>query len=66
LLCGCVAGAATVNQIEAWLGEAGFEDVRITVKPESRELIESWTSGRGVENYVIATAITARKPPNRQ
>ncbi|HZU90692.1 MAG TPA: arsenite methyltransferase, partial [Stellaceae bacterium] len=39
LLCGCVAGAAPAEQIEHWLAAAGFADVRITLKPESRELI---------------------------
>src|SRR5580700_1184776 len=42
LVCGCVVGAATVDQVETWLRNAGFSDVQITVKPESRELISTW------------------------
>ena len=38
-LCGCIAGAAPVERIETWLAQAGFVDVRVTPKPESRELI---------------------------
>jgi arsenite methyltransferase len=45
LLCGCVAGAATVHRIEEWLAAAGFTDIRITVKPESRALVETWAPG---------------------
>jgi hypothetical protein len=62
LLCGCVAGAAPVLEVEAWLHSAGFQDVRVTVKPESRELIASWAPGRGIENYVASAIIEARKP----
>ena len=62
LLCGCIAGAATVRQIEDWLAAAGFIDVRIAVKPGSRELVETWAPGRGIENYVASANIEARKP----
>jgi SAM-dependent methyltransferase len=62
LLCGCVAGAAPVHDLEAWLHAAGFEDVRITVKPESRDLVASWAPGRGIEDYVASAIIEARKP----
>jgi arsenite methyltransferase len=62
LICGCVVGAAPVSQIEAWLREAGFADVCVTVKPDSRELIASWAPGRGVEDCVVSASIEARKP----
>ena len=62
LVCGCVAGAAPAEQIEEWLGAAGFTDIRVVVKPESRELIKSWAPGRGVEDYVVSAVIEARKP----
>jgi SAM-dependent methyltransferase len=39
MLCGCVAGAAPSARIEEWLAAAGFTDIRITPRPESRELI---------------------------
>ncbi len=62
LICGCVVGAATVRQIEAWLAEAGFANVRVTPKSESRELIKTWAPGRHVEDYVASATIEARKP----
>jgi len=62
LLCGCVAGAAASSQIEHWLTAAGFVEIRITVKPESRELVKTWAPGRGIEDYVASAAIEARKP----
>jgi SAM-dependent methyltransferase len=62
LLCGCVAGAATIAETEAWLREAGFVDVRVTPKAESRELIATWAPGSGVEDFVVSATIEGRKP----
>ena len=62
LLCGCVAGAAPAARIEAWLSAAGFVDVRVTPKSESREMVKTWASGRGIENYIASAVVEARKP----
>jgi len=62
MLCGCVAGAAPVGEIEAWLANAGFSDIRVTVNPEKRELVQSWAPGRGIENCVASAMIEGRKP----
>jgi SAM-dependent methyltransferase len=62
LLCGCVAGAAPAERIEAWLSESGFVDVRVTPNFESREMVQSGASGRGVENYIASAMVEARKP----
>jgi len=62
LLCGCVAGAAAPDAIEDMLKAAGFVNVSIQVKPESREYVASWAAGRGIENYVASATIEARKP----
>ena len=64
LLCGCVAGAASSDAVEHWLAAAGFADIRITVQPESRELVKNWAPGRRVEDYVASATIEARKPPS--
>ncbi len=65
LLCGCVAGAASPAAIEDWLAAAGFAEISIQVKPESREYIATWAAGRGIENYVASATIEARKPAAR-
>lgn len=62
LLCGCIAGAAPVDRIEAWLSDAGFAEVRVTPKPESRDMISTWAPGRGLENYVVSATVEACKP----
>ena len=62
LLCGCVAGAAPSDRIEAWLSEAGFVEARVTPNFESHKMVESWASGRGIENYIASAMVEARKP----
>ena len=62
LLCGCVAGAISAGRTEALLHEAGFSDVEIAVKPESRETVASWAPGRGIEKCVASAMVEARKP----
>jgi SAM-dependent methyltransferase len=61
LICGCVSGAVPAAAIEGWLADAGFRDVRVSVKPESRDLIATWAPGRGVEDFVVSAFIEGRK-----
>lgn len=59
---GCVTGAATVDELKQWLEQAGFSHIRVDPKPESRELIQEWAPGLGVEDYVASATIQAVKP----
>lgn len=62
LYTGCVAGAAQVADLVAMLAGAGFGDIRIAPKDASREYIQHWAPGRGVENYIASANIEAVKP----
>jgi SAM-dependent methyltransferase len=62
LLCGCIAGAATVPETKTWLAEAGFVEVRVTPKAESLELIATWSPGSGIEDLVVSAIVEGRKP----
>ena len=62
LLCSCVSGAISAERTEKLLREAGFADVTIAVKPESRETVAAWAPGRGIENCVASAMVEARKP----
>jgi len=60
-LCACIAGAASVPELEAMLREAGFVNIRVSVKPESREFIRDWFPGSGAEDYVRSASVEAVK-----
>lgn len=60
--CGCVAGAAAVEELEEWLREAGFVDIRITPMDASREFIHEWLPGKNPGDYVLSASIAAVKP----
>jgi SAM-dependent methyltransferase len=64
LYTGCVAGAAQIADLVAMLAGAGFSDIRIAPKDTSREYIQHWAPGRGVENYIASANIEAVKPGN--
>jgi ubiquinone/menaquinone biosynthesis C-methylase UbiE len=62
LYAGCIAGAATIAELEAMLGESGFDNIRIQPKDESRQLIREWAPGQKIEDYIVSAAIEAVKP----
>ncbi len=62
LYSGCMAGASQVSELETMLADAGFENIRIAPKDESRDFIKDWAPGRGVEDYVLSATIEAVKP----
>ena len=61
-LTGCISGASSVAELQAALAKAGFTDVRIDVKPGSREFIRDWMPGSGSEDYIASATIEATKP----
>jgi SAM-dependent methyltransferase len=61
-LTGCVAGAASLAEVQSMLDTAGFIDVRITPRPEMSGCIGEWLPGTGAEKYVASATIEATKP----
>jgi arsenite methyltransferase len=58
---GCVAGAAHVDELRKMLLEAGFAEVRVDVKEQSREVIREWFPDSGAERFVASATIEAVK-----
>lgn len=65
LYAGCMAGALLVKDLEEMLVTAGFDQIKITLKDESREFIKDWAPGLGVEDYILSAYIDAVKPNNK-
>jgi arsenite methyltransferase len=58
----CVAGAASVPELETMLADAGFTDISIEPKEASETFIRDWDAERDLSDYVVAARIEARKP----
>jgi arsenite methyltransferase len=59
---GCLAGASSIADVGALLRDAGFSNIRVQPKPQSREFIREWFPGRGIEDYIVSATIEAVKP----
>ncbi|MDT7567100.1 MAG: hypothetical protein QOG76_5724 [Pseudonocardiales bacterium] len=57
--CGCIGGAAPLDDVKAMLTKAGFTSIEITVAPNSAEIVESWMPG--VSKLIASAAIEARR-----
>ncbi len=62
LVAGCMGNASLIDQLESYMQDAGFSDIRIEPKDESRDFIRDWAPGRGIEEYVVSATIAAFKP----
>jgi SAM-dependent methyltransferase len=61
LYASCAAGTVPVEDVKAMLLAAGFVEVRVEPKPQSRQAIRDWFPGRGIENYIVSATIEAVK-----
>jgi arsenite methyltransferase len=62
LLSACISGAVDVDSLSRMLADAGFVDIDIRPKEESREFIRDWQPGTKLEDYILSAAICATKP----
>jgi arsenite methyltransferase len=62
LISGCVGGTEKIEDIAKMLQKAGFSDIRIQPKAQSRESIREWFPGQHLEDYVASATIEAKKP----
>jgi SAM-dependent methyltransferase len=58
-LCSCVSGAVSVEELEQIIKNCGFAEVKIELKPESREMIKTWFPD--AEKFVCSANINAVK-----
>ena len=62
LIAGCMGNASLVDDLEKIIEAAGFEQVRIEPKDESKDFIRDWAPEHNVTDYVVAATIEAIKP----
>lgn len=62
ILSGCISGAVDIEVLNKMISDAGFVDVSIKPKEESREFIREWQSATKLEDYVLSANICATKP----
>ena len=62
LIAGCMGNASLIGDLEAMMRAAGFAQIRIEPKDESKAFIADWAPGRNVTDYVVAATIEAVKP----
>jgi arsenite methyltransferase len=58
----CVSGASLLNDLEQMLQAAGFADIRIQPKDESKTFIRQWVPGSNLADYLVSATIEAVKP----
>ena len=62
LIAGCMGNASLIEDLQQMIEAAGFEQVRIEPKDESKEFIRDWAPGHNVTDYVVSATIEGIKP----
>lgn len=62
LFTGCMSGTSPIIDLESMLTDAGFEDIAIKPKDESKEFIQNWVPDSKIEDYIVSATIEAIKP----
>ncbi|HED33300.1 MAG TPA: arsenite methyltransferase [Gammaproteobacteria bacterium] len=57
----CVSGASSIDELTTIMQTAGFKDIKIEPKDESREFIKDWAPGSHIEDLVVSASIQAIK-----
>jgi len=62
LIAGCMGNASLIEDLEAMMKEAGFENIAIQPKDESKDFIRDWAPDHNVTDYVVSATIEGIKP----
>ncbi len=61
MMAGCIAGAEYIENIRGMLKNAGFSNIDMSPKDNSKEILNSWAPGKNVEDFVASYIIEAKK-----
>ena len=62
LVAGCMGNASRIEALLEMMTAAGFADVRIAPKDESREFMRDWAPGKPVTDFLVSATVEAVKP----
>ena len=57
----CISGASYIKDLERCMVSAGFKDIKIEPKEESKEFIREWAPEFNVQDFIVSAAIEAVK-----
>ncbi len=61
MMAGCIAGAEFIDNIHNMMHEAGFKNIKLTPKDNSREILNTWVPEKNIEDYVASYMIEGLK-----
>lgn len=61
LYTGCITGATKLDKLKSMMEAAGFGEINIDVKEDSRSFISKWAPGSNAEDYIASAYIYATK-----
>ena len=62
LIAGCMGNASLIDDLEKMIRAAGFVDVKIQPKDESKEFIRDWAPDHNITDFVVSASIEGIKP----
>jgi SAM-dependent methyltransferase len=62
LISGCMGNASLIEDLATMIEEAGFTEVRIQPKNESKDFMRDWAPGNKVMDYIVSATIEGIKP----
>lgn len=61
MISSCIGGAERLDKLESLLHKAGFKEIRITPKENSRDIVKPWAPSIKIEDYLVSANIEAQK-----
>lgn len=62
LISGCMGNASLIEDLATMIEDAGFTDIRIEPKNESKDFMRDWAPGNEVMDYIVSATIEGVKP----
>ncbi len=62
LISGCMGNASLIEDLQVMIQDAGFEQVSIQPKDESKDFIRDWAPDHNITDYVVSASIEGVKP----